>query len=110
MIRVTISHEDRDGTVTELAAMRITRIEPTFDEAVYADYQVESVFDNNESMKIRNTVINNFPRKHLNVMGLLSLALHTFSQKDVTLDGDLPSGHMARRQRRALPAFPRRKD
>lgn len=106
MIRVIVQHIDADGEQRELAQMRIDRIEPTFEEAESADYQFQLTADNGSDILIRNRVVEGFPRKTVNVLGLIRLALMTLKSEDYQLVGDT-AVDSARRQRRYLRSIPR---
>jgi hypothetical protein len=100
-IKVLIVHEE-DGVQQELAALKIERIAPTFDEAIWADYQVGISYHDIDESHLRRRTLQDFPRRHINVLGLVKLAINTLTPEEITLHGDLP-GHLAGRQHRALP-------
>lgn len=100
-VRVVIQHETDDGEMYELANIIISRIEPTFDEAEQADYEVIFGHNNVEAAEVFTRHIKQFPRLTLNVLALVKSALSTLNPKDLQLDGEL-SGYMARRQPRTL--------
>jgi hypothetical protein len=103
-IKILVVHEE-DGQQYELAAIKIDRLSPTFDEATWADYQVTMQYHDIEESFARRRTLQDFPRKHLNIMGLIKHAINLLKPEEITLHGDLP-GHMAGRQHRALPEIP----
>lgn len=105
-IKILVVHEDEDGDQLELAVMKIGRLQPTFDEATWADYKVELAYHDAQETHIRRRTLSDFPRKHLNILGLVKHAINTLTVEEITLHGDT-SGHMAGGQRRTLPEVSR---
>ena len=72
----------------ELARVRITRAQMTFD-GKHADYIIEFAVDTaGDSLAIYTKTVWNFPRKDLNVLALIRLALESMTEEELRLDGD----------------------
>lgn len=107
-IRILIVHEE-DGQQTELANMKIDRLQPTYDEAVWADYSASISYQDGEQLNLRHRTVVDFPRKHLNIIGLIKHVLATLTPEELTLYGDLP-GHMGGGQQGDVREVPRGED
>jgi hypothetical protein len=82
MIEVVI----RSSSGGELALIKLENVTETFDEA---DYAVRFAVDTGSgSVAMYQRSIYAFPRRRINILGLLRLALSTLEEKELSLDGD----------------------
>lgn len=96
MIEVTVKMK---GGKHELARIRITKVENRGD---LADYSVQLAVDTGVGPAIYQRAVFNFPRKDLNILALIRLALETLEEKELKLDGDPDTSHPSDLARRLL--------
>ena len=86
----------------EIARVKIENMSETHD---VADYSVRFAAFTGASVAIYQRAIYAFPRRKINVLGLVRQALATLEEKELTLDGDPDTGtvpaNLARQLRRA---------
>lgn len=103
MIRAQILHEDSDGVVTEIAAVRIERMDSG---DLYSDYVAEFVLNRGSgNTGLHRRSVLSYPRRKYNGLALLYQAIKTLDREALELDGDPDSSTVARRRSRAMRAL-----
>lgn len=88
------------GRKHELARIKIISVH---NQGTHADYSVQFAVDTAEGTALYQRAIYSFPRKRLNVLALLRLALETLEEKELSLDADPDASDSPNLARRLLP-------
>lgn len=97
MIHVSVTHTEShkdDPSIFEVASIRITKLESHDDGT--ADYQFELGVDTADGFAVYQRDARLFPRKKLNTLALLRLALSTLEEEELSLDGDIDQPRSSR--------------
>lgn len=98
MIKVTITSK---GGKHELGRIHIENVSTSADGR-YGDYSLQFGVDTGAGVAVIQRSVYAFPRKDLNVLALVRLALETLEEKELSLDAD-PDARRSPNLARGLP-------